>query len=255
MSASPTVYVISGASRGIGFAITSLLAQRDNVLIFAGARDPANSAQLKALAEKTGKVVPVKLESADEDDAAALATLVEEKAGHVDYVIANAGIAEDFGVPVFSLPAASFTKQFTVNTIGPLVLLQRLYPLLIKSSAPRFFVVSSVAGSTSFAATAPFILSAYSVSKAAVTNLVAHIAREGEKNNLTATLVHPGTVTSDMGKAALKGMGIPEGVEVPGFPALTPDESAAALVKIFDEAKRETHNGKFLSYDGSEIRW
>jgi NAD(P)-dependent dehydrogenase (short-subunit alcohol dehydrogenase family) len=90
-SSSTTVYAISGASRGIGLAITSLLAQRDNVLIFAGARNPTGAAQLQALAEKTGKVVPVKLESANEDDAAALAKIVEEKAGHVDYVIANAG--------------------------------------------------------------------------------------------------------------------------------------------------------------------
>ncbi|BGO91285.1 hypothetical protein NBRC10512_007022 [Rhodotorula toruloides] len=254
-SSTTTVYAISGASRGIGFAITSLLAQRDNVLIFAGARDPASSAPLKALAEKTGKVVPVKLESANEDDAAALAKLVEQQAGHVDYVIANAGIAEDFNIPVFSVPAASFTKQFTVNTLGPLVLLQHLYPLLTKSSKPRFFVVSSVAGSTTFAAGSPLIFSPYAVSKASVNHLVAHIAREGEKDNLVATLVHPGMVLSQMGIAALKGMGIPEGEEIPGIPAITPDESATALVKIFDEAKRETHNGKFLSYDGSEIPW
>lgn len=170
-------------------------------------------------------------------------------------LVQTSGIAEEFGQSVFSVRPASFTQHFNVNTVGPLVLLQQLYPLLTKSSAPRFFVVSSVVGSNDFAPHSPFLLAPYAVSKAAVNNLVAHVAREGEKDGLTATLVHPGMVSSDMGKAALEGAGVPEGGEIPGIAVLTPDESAAALVKIFDAAKRESHNGKFLSYDGSEIPW
>uniref|UniRef100_A0A0K3CE54 Short-chain dehydrogenase/reductase SDR family protein n=1 Tax=Rhodotorula toruloides TaxID=5286 RepID=A0A0K3CE54_RHOTO len=258
---------ISGATRGIGFALTSLLAQRDDVLIFAGARDPANALPLQELAEKTGKVIPVKLEAANEADAAALVKLVEQKAGKVDVLVNNAGIAEDFNKPVLATPPASFTKQFTVNALGALVLFQHLHPLLIKSSSPRFFAITSSAGSTGSIALIPLSLAAYGSSKAALNHLVAHIAREhGEKDNLIATLhgekdglvaavVHPGFVGTDMAKAAMEAVGLTLDAQIPGIQMLTPDESAAALVKIYDEAKRETHGGRFFSYDGSQIPW
>ncbi|BGP07067.1 hypothetical protein JCM10049v2_002897 [Rhodotorula toruloides] len=255
-SPASTVYVISGATRGIGFALTSLLAQRDDVLIFAGARDPANALPLQELAKKTGKVVPVKLEAANEQDAAALAELVQEKAGKVDVLINNAGIAEDFNKPVLATLPASFTKQFTVNALGALVLFQHLYPLLTKSASPRFFAITSGAGSTGSAALTPLSLAAYGSSKAALNHLVAHIAREhGEKDNLLATLVHPGAVSTETAKTTLEAAGIPLDPQLLNMTILTPDESASALVKLFDEAKRETHGGKFLSYNGTEIPW
>ncbi|BGO98452.1 putative oxidoreductase [Rhodotorula toruloides] len=236
MATTSTVYVISGASRGVGFAITSLLAQRKDVLIFAGTRDTAKSVQLNELAQKNDKVIQVKLEK-------------------VDFLIANAGIA-DVNKPVLETPTTSFLNQFTVNALGPLVLFQHFYPLLAKSSAPRFFVTSSRAGSTSDVPQSKFTLSAYGVSKAAANHLVAHIAREhGEKDGLVAAVVHPGFVGTDMAKAAMEAVGLTLDAQIPGIQMLTPDESAAALVKIYDEAKRETHGGRFFSYDGSQIPW
>ncbi|BGP31102.1 hypothetical protein JCM10296v2_002866 [Rhodotorula toruloides] len=255
MAAAPTVYVISGASRRVGFAITSLLAQRKDVLIFAGTRDTAKSTQLNELAQKSGDVFPIKLESANEEDAVAVAKVVEEKAGKVDFLIANAGIA-DLNKPVVETPTISFLNQFTVNALGPLVLFQHFYPLLKKSSTPRFFVTSSRAGSTADVPQSKFTLSAYGVSKAAVNHLVAHIAREhGEEDGLVAAAVHSGFVGTDMAKAAMEAVGLTLDAHIPGIQMLTPDESAAALIKIYDEAKRETHGGKFFSYDGTELPW
>ncbi|BGP31101.1 hypothetical protein JCM10296v2_002865 [Rhodotorula toruloides] len=225
MAPSTTIYVITGASRGIGFAITSLLAKRENVLIFAGTRDTTKSTQLSELAKQTGgKVIPVKLESANEEDAAALAKLVKEKADKVDFLIANAGVCE-INKPVLNTPSATFIEHFTVNTLGPLILFQQFYSLLTES-----------------------------ISKAAVNHLVAHIARKfGAKDGLVAVAIHPGLVATDMTRPFLEADGVPE--EARNMQHISPDESAAALVKIFDEAKRETHGGKFLSYDGTEIPW
>jgi len=36
---------------------------------------------------------------------------------------------------------------------------------------------------------------------------------------------------------------------------LTPEESAAAVLKVVDAATREKSGGKFLSYDGSDLVW
>lgn len=84
---------VTGASRGIGFALVEQLAKRDNVLIFAGARNPATSDQLNALVKSLpeGKLYVVKLDSVSDEDAEAAARFVREKTDKVDVLIANAG--------------------------------------------------------------------------------------------------------------------------------------------------------------------
>lgn len=39
------------------------------------------------------------------------------------------------------------------------------------------------------------------------------------------------------------------------YPVQTPEEAAAALVKIMDVAMRETHGGKFINIDGTQLPW
>ena len=83
---------VTGANRGIGFALVEQLASRDNILIFAGARDPSKADRLNQLAqEKQGKIVVVKLDVTSEEDAKKAAEMVKEKVSKVDVLIANAG--------------------------------------------------------------------------------------------------------------------------------------------------------------------
>lgn len=39
------------------------------------------------------------------------------------------------------------------------------------------------------------------------------------------------------------------------FPAISPEESATALVKIIEESTREKTGGEFIGYDGSKLPW
>jgi NAD(P)-dependent dehydrogenase (short-subunit alcohol dehydrogenase family) len=76
----------------LGFAFVQALVQRDNVIVFAGARDPFRADELKALVqEHPGKLHIVKLVSADEAGNKAAVEEIKEKAGRLDVVIANAG--------------------------------------------------------------------------------------------------------------------------------------------------------------------
>lgn len=68
------------------------LAQRDNVVVFAGAREPDAASALTELSSKhPGKVHIVKLVSCDVANNAAVADEIKAKAGRIDVVIANAG--------------------------------------------------------------------------------------------------------------------------------------------------------------------
>ena len=85
---------VSGASRGIGYKFVEQLSGRPNTIIFAGVRSLplAESSDLAKLAAKLPEVVlPIKLNSGDEEDNQAAAKYVEGKVGKVDVIIANAG--------------------------------------------------------------------------------------------------------------------------------------------------------------------
>lgn len=116
-----TIYLISGANRGIGsvdrsscyvytaltdshlllyayvgFALVShILAKSSDKVVYAGCRDPENATVLKQLEETyTGRIYIVKLVSADISGNNAVAKQIGEKYGRVDTVIANAGVLQ-----------------------------------------------------------------------------------------------------------------------------------------------------------------
>jgi NAD(P)-dependent dehydrogenase (short-subunit alcohol dehydrogenase family) len=106
-----TVYLVSGANRGIGKlsavkdisghrALTSLntglglvkaLAARADTVVFAGARDPASASELRELADQKKNVHILKLVSCDEDGNCAAVEEIKRVAGALHVVIANAG--------------------------------------------------------------------------------------------------------------------------------------------------------------------
>ncbi|GAA6040945.1 hypothetical protein JCM8097_003201 [Rhodosporidiobolus ruineniae] len=231
--ASQTVYLVSGANRGIGFEVVKQLSSRMDVLIFAGARTPDKADALNSLARVIGKIEVVKLESPNEEDAQAVAKVIEEKAGKLDVLIANAGIA-NYYLPLVDCKPSYFREMFEVNTLGPLVLFQATHHLLAKFIQPKFLAISSTLGSSETAAA--YAWSAYGTSKAALNHIVAHAHHD--HSEITSVAICPGWVSTDLGNAGAKAQGVPEG------PPVKPADSAAAIVKFTERVSRESHGGK-----------
>lgn len=82
---------VTGGSRGLGFGLVTLLAERVNALVFATARNPARAKELQELATKHENVIPVQLELTSAKSVEALARVIEEKAGRLHVAINNAG--------------------------------------------------------------------------------------------------------------------------------------------------------------------
>lgn len=110
----PTVYLVSGANRGIGksfysptgqrtqadertcgplgLGFVTALAQREDAIVFAGVRNPDAAEALRALAARhPGRVHVVRVTACDEAGNRAAVAEVRSKAGRLDVVIANAG--------------------------------------------------------------------------------------------------------------------------------------------------------------------
>ena len=246
---SKTVHVVSGANRGLGFGVVEILAARANTIIYAGARDPSKADKLQQLAGKHSNVHNIKLRADSEDDHKAAAAVVEKDAGRADVVWANAGICDlDVWAPIEKTPLAGLREHFEVNTIHPLVLYQSFHTLLSRSASPKFFVSSSVSGSTaSLDQLGAIPQTAYGVSKAAVNNITRRI--HFENTAIVAVPFHPGWVQTEMGNKGAEKMGVKEA-------PMTTEESVNKIAQLFDSATRESHGGKYWSLDGDkELPW
>ncbi|GAA6040948.1 hypothetical protein JCM8097_003203 [Rhodosporidiobolus ruineniae] len=232
MVASPTVYLISGANRGIGLELVTQLSARPGNVIFAGARDPSKADKLNARAQEKGNIEVVKLAAPDAEDAQAVAKVIEQKAGKLDVLIANVGIS-DHWVPLVDHKVEWFREMFEVNTLGPLVLFQQSYPLLAKSAMPKFFVISSELASTATATSWP--MTSYGTSKCAINHILNHAHHDYP--DLLAVSICPGWVATDIGNAGARLQGKESA-------PTTVEDSVTAILKLADNVTRKTHGGK-----------
>ena len=196
-AASSTVYIVTGATRGIGFGLVSALAARPNSLVYASARDASKAEQLHQLAKQHSNLHVLQLDVRSDEEHTATVRLVEAEAGRVDVVVANAGVSlGDAFAPIDKAPIALMQLHYEVNTIAPLRLFQHFLPLLTRSSNPKFVVITSAVSSISAQQSptiASMLLSVYGSSKAAVNFLTMRM--HVEHANITAFPCAPGTAT------------------------------------------------------------
>jgi len=248
-----TVYLISGANRGIGLGLVTALARRDNTVVFAGARNPSAATALQALVKGfPGKVHIVKLTSCDKKENEAAVKQINTIAGRLDVVIANAGILNYIG-SALETPAENIREHFEINVIGTLILFQAAYPLLTASTSfPKFILNSSAAGSITEGATSSAGLLAYGSSKAAENYLARKLHFEHE--DLICFPMNPGAVSTDLTTGA---SGMDEGMEefVKKLTLISVEDSAAGMLHEIDNATRDTCGGQFVNFNGVRRQW
>ncbi|KAJ7644551.1 NAD(P)-binding protein [Roridomyces roridus] len=236
MSANRTVYLVSGANRGIGLGLVTALASRPNTIVFAGARDPA-AQSLKALSAKHPNVHGVKLTLGDKADNEAAVAEIQRIAGQLDVIIANAGVLTHSSGPLAEIPISAFRNDWEINTLGNVILFQTAHHLLLASpsKAPRFAMISSSAASigTYF----PLRVAAYGSSKAAANFLVK--VMDQEHPSLISLAIHPGWVQTDMGNHGALANGMPEAPE-------TVEDSVNGILARVDQATSKELSGRSL---------
>jgi short-subunit dehydrogenase len=151
--------LVTGASTGIGHAITMLLAE-SGYAVYAGVRKEGDRERLEAEHER---IRPVILDVTVPADVARSIQTVREYGDDLVGLVNNAGIA--VAGPLEFLPIEALRTQFEINTIAPIAMVQAALPLL-RETRGRIVNVGSIAGRLS----APFV-GPYSASKAALASL------------------------------------------------------------------------------------
>ncbi|GLY76049.1 SDR family oxidoreductase [Actinoallomurus iriomotensis] len=231
MSAQQKVALVTGANKGIGRAAAEQLAAL-GMTVLIGARDPQRGEEAAAaLREAGGDVHAVTLDVTDPATVQAAAELVEERFGHLDVLINNAGISGSGRVDPAdardqipsSVDLDMVRTVFETNVFGVITVTNAMLPLLRRSAAPRIVNVSSHASSLTINSdpdgpfTALLPSAAYTPSKTALTALTVQYANELRKDGFLVNAVAPGYVATDANNHT-------------GH--LTPAEGAAVLVRL-----------------------
>ncbi|EXA34765.1 hypothetical protein FOVG_14180 [Fusarium oxysporum f. sp. pisi HDV247] len=245
-SSTNTVWVVTGGNRGIGLGFVKALLARPSVTVIATVR---NNQARSALEDATAdlfkgdgtvlRVVQLDFTAARSPEQIRNAFDID----HVDVLINNAA-ASFKSYPVLDIPTDDLRSAFEVNTIGPLTVVQGLWPLLQKSPAPKVVNVSSFVGCITYH---EVVAGAYGPSKAALNWLTRAVHEQNE--GLIAFSLHPGFVNTEMGESATTEWGFPHAM------LESVEEAVNGSLGIIDGATRETVSGKFVSYKGQELPW
>jgi NAD(P)-dependent dehydrogenase (short-subunit alcohol dehydrogenase family) len=243
-----TVALVTGANKGIGRAAAEQLAAR-GMTVLVGARDPHRGEDAAAaLRAAGGDVHALTLDVTDPATVRAAARQIEERFGHLDVLINNAGITgsgqispEDAYDQVPSTVDLDMVRAvFETNVFGVIAVTNAMLPLLRRSPAPRIVNVSSHAASLTIGSDPDGMLAgllpsaAYSPSKTALGALTVQYANELRKDGVLVNAVAPGFVDTDSNNHT-------------GF--LTPAQGAAALVRLATLGP-DGPTGGFFSEDG-----
>jgi short-subunit dehydrogenase len=135
------ICVVTGASSGIGEALTLALARAGGRVWAIGRSRERLDALVDEVVDGTGEVVPVVADLEQDEDLASAGDEILSGSDHVDVLVHSAGAITLGGFN--SVSAADFDRQYRVNLRAPVVLTQALLPALKRAEGQVVFINSS----------------------------------------------------------------------------------------------------------------
>jgi NAD(P)-dependent dehydrogenase (short-subunit alcohol dehydrogenase family) len=199
LSLADRVALVTGASRGIGYA-TALALGRAGAHVVAVARTVGGLEELDdAIRAAGGSATLTPVDIRDYSGLYRLATALNERYGRLDVLVGNAGMA---GVPspLDHIEPKAWDDTMAVNITANWHLIRAMDPLLKRSDAGRAVFVTSGIATLAYAYWAP-----YSVSKAALDVLVRTYAAETSSTSVRVNLFSPGATRTRMRAMVMPG--------------------------------------------------
>lgn len=223
---------ITGASSGIGRSL-ALLAHGAGATTILSARSVH---QLQTVAAECNGDAEVHIMPLDLTDAAEVPQTVQRAlaiAGHVDWVVHNAGLAaRDLAV---DLPIDIHRRVMETNYFGPVALTRAILPSMLRRRSGTIVVVSSVTGKYG----APR-MSAYAASKHALHGFFDSLRCEVREHNIRVTMAVPGFINTPITVNALTGNGRRFGKRMQvHLQGMEPDECARRILRGVVARKEE----------------
>ena len=185
------IVLVTGASRGIGKAISIAVAQSGAEVILV-ARDEEKLKQVKEeINHFKGKAVVIKADFSKENEVIQLFEQIKKKYQRLDVLINNAGVASFGNTEDF--PIEEFDKIMNVNIRSVFLACQKAIKLMKEKNNGYIINISSVVGFKGYNEQC-----AYGISKHGVMGLTKSLAVELQEQNIRVSAILPGGVYTDM---------------------------------------------------------
>ncbi len=185
------VAIVTGASRGIGKAISILLAQSGSRVVLAARSEPQLKSVSEEISGQNGEalVIPTDLTVDKEMERLVQQTLKEW--GSVDVLINNAGSGKV--APVVKAKVSDWDETFRVNLRAPMILSKLVLPTMIERGEGSIINIPSVSGKSGQANG-----SAYSASKFGLMGFTQSLYEEVRNYGIRVSAICPGFVDTPM---------------------------------------------------------
>ena len=204
MTLEDKVAIVTGASRGIGKAISVGFAKEGAHVVVAARSDKEEDERLPGTIHKTAeevagygrRVLPVKCDVTSEESVLAMVDKALKEFGRIDILVNNAGVA--FYFPVVETPLKRWEIVVDVNLKGVFLCSKAVLPSMIENRSGSIVNISSLAADERDEGGVPTGL-AYAAAKAAVDRFTWGLATEVGKYNIAVNSIKPKNVVSTEG--------------------------------------------------------
>jgi len=227
---------ITGASSGIGEALTYALSAKDCNLIISS-RKEEELQRVKGQCKNPDKVKVIPLDLSITENMTNIAREAIRAFGKIDTLINNAGISQRSLIVDTQLDV--YRKLIDINYLGTVAITKVLLPHFIEQKSGHFVTVTSLMGK--FGAPPR---SGYCGSKHALHGFFDVLRMEHEKDGINVTMICPGYVDTNIAKNALTGDGSEQGTDdIENKNGLPVDLFAKKMISAIERKKYEAYMG------------
>jgi NADP-dependent 3-hydroxy acid dehydrogenase YdfG len=217
------VGVITGAGSGIGAAIAVEFGRLGARLTLASLPTPGLADTVAAVEQAGGSAVPVEVDVRDPDAVRQLVDGTVERHGRLDFLVANAGIA-DQGLAAEGDPAV-WRRLIETNLLGLMYCVRYALPHMQRQRAGHILLMASLSGRDAYVGEP-----AYIASKFGVIGFGHSVRMEAGPYGIRVTLIEPGAVDTPLTRNAPKVLPLIESID-----PLLPVDVARAVVYAYQQ--------------------
>jgi NAD(P)-dependent dehydrogenase (short-subunit alcohol dehydrogenase family) len=197
LPATPQSVLITGATDGLGRAMAIFLAA-NGYRVFAAGRNAEKRGSLERLAaEKKLLIETLDLDVTSDDSVSRGVARVLDRAGHLDVLINNAGVA--YVAVMEEIAIDDLRRQYETNVFGAVRMIQAVLPAMRARRGGRILNISSIAGKISTP-----LMGSYSSSKFALESISDALRLELSPFGVKVVLIEPGFIPTNMQNASLE---------------------------------------------------
>lgn len=234
------IVLVTGASKGIGKAITDFFASNKATIImtYNTNLESSNKTKDELISKYNGNIINYHLDLSSEDSINDLYKEIKEKYGHIDILVNNASLSidEDFN----ELTKEDFMKVLEVNTVGTFLMIKYMSKLM--NSNDYIFNISSTDGID----TGSTLSINYNVSKAGIINMTETLSRIIEPKIIT---ICPNWVETEVTKDMNQEYLINEMKRINQVKLIKPEKIPEVINELINN---DCVNGSIIRIDGEE---